>query len=240
MKIKFITLGIILLAVTACNKTATNEIKQKENTTTITNGISVTKSTDSKIVNNVKQWQSATFGTLLNVKQNLSVQSLSNTSVNTEVDFDYDNLFLVSNVGKSDTVTIARAKNYSETNPVNYEIAFYGKPGNVGKAIIIKLENIADSVKQISYYSTSGVALSSVQIDSKAQSITMINKSSNETKSVLSTNNKKVMSLSSDTLGCIQDAYTNHGWASVGAWVVSGITGWGAALITANCIALNA
>lgn len=238
MKIKFTTLGILLFAITACNKTVTNEIKQKENNTTTTNGISVTKSTDPKIINNVKQWQSTTFGTLLNIKESLSVQS-SNISANTEVDFNYDNLFLVSNVGKSDTVTIARAKNYSETNTVNYEIAFYGKPGSVSKAIIIKLENIADSVKQISYYSTTGVALSSVQIDSKAQSITMINQSSNETKSVLSTNNKKAMSLSSDTLGCIQDAYTNHGWASVGAWVVSGITGWGAALITANCIALN-
>jgi hypothetical protein len=158
------------------------------------------------------------------------------------VEFDYDNLSLTSKPSGLNDVILARQVNYNEANSVNYAISFFENNKNIVNALVIKIENVSKDIKRVHYLSLENILLVTVEVNLKNSKSNIIFKNNN----LDSSNNKGLMKIDVGqcTANCIGDAYTNHGWASVAAWVVSAFFPEAVAAIAldcaANCALINA
>jgi hypothetical protein len=148
-----------------------------------------------------------------------------------DIEFDLEDLYLVTYEGTTKTGIVANQKKYDSSNAVNFGVSFYQDSENseIFKTLIVKTERINTSMNEIEYYDSDGTLLLSFQINSLNQSV-----KTNYLINTQETNKGKLCS-GSETAACLQDVYANHGWVSVWAFVQSAFIPQTAAALAILC-----
>ncbi|PTB96466.1 hypothetical protein C9994_07280 [Marivirga lumbricoides] len=130
----------------------------------------------------------------------------------TNLSFNTNDLYLVVDENGNEII-LANEVGFDETDEDNYGLAaVYSDDGDLEANLIIKTIRLSEKVYQIDYLTTSLTLLYSVKIDNENEVLSTLYK--------LETKNSRI-ACGQDTMDCINDAYTNHGWISVGLWVQS-------------------
>lgn len=154
--------------------------------------------------------------------QNNALKS-SNNSVN--VEFDNSVVYEVSMAGETSKMLMANQIGFNESNNENYAFAVATKDGNIFNPIITKTSNLCNNLYQIDYYNNNFDLILSVQLNSEIETIDFVTLGGKGT--------------GQNVANCIADAYTNHGWISVWAFVQTAFIPQTAVAIAAVCVAKN-
>lgn len=161
-------------------------------------------------------------------KLNLIHNSIMKDSI---INFNLDDLYLVTFDGVQKTAIVANEENYDPNNDVNFGLSFYQDPVNlqIYKTMIVKTEKVNNNIKNIDYYDSDGTHLLTFQINSETQTVnvTYIISSDIAGKGRLCSGNT--------TAHCLADVYVNHGWISVWAFVQTGFIPATAAALAIAC-----
>lgn len=138
----------------------------------------------------------------------------------TNLSFNIDDLYLI-NDDNGNEVILANQVGMNESNEDNYGlVAAYNSQGDLESTMIVRTITLSEKIFQIEYFSTSLTLLYSIKIDNENEELSTVYKYDG---SNLRTDeeDEEDEDCGQDTMDCINDAYTNHGWISVGLWVQS-------------------
>lgn len=173
---------------------------------------------------------------LINDFKNLNLSKFSSKSTN-NLEFDYTNVYEVSINGNSETMLMANQTNFDEKNSENYAISAAITEGGLSNPMIVKTSKVSDELYKIEYFNSNLKLLSTIELNPKNQTINTSNNFQNKINFAL----KSSDDCGQKTADCLADAYTNHGWVSVWAFVQTAfIPATGVALAAAcavkNCV----
>lgn len=172
----------------------------------------------------------------LSDSKNIFIQKVTNTDIINEfkskvtilkstksIIFDTDNIFEVGLSESDPKVLIANQVGFDECNDSNFGFTIaIDDNGNLGQSAIIKTESVDEQTKIINYYNDNYTLMLSLKLDVNTESIEILYKS-----------------IGQDVMDCIEDAYTNHGWISVGLFIETAFIPETAAAIAAACLGRN-
>ena len=215
MKKHFIT-GILLILL-SFGYSCTKDMSQSD-----TNFSFITKQiSDDAIKEKVLNWQ----------KKYMESIGMAKSDGLQSIEFDYDNLSQVNRPGTLTHALLARQKNYNELNSINFTISFFEVENKIVNALLIKTEKISNDIHRIHYLNLENVLMLTVEVDLKKNCLKVLFKNNN----ISTTKGLQNIDVGQCTADCISDAYTNHGWASVAAWVVSAFFPEAVAAIALDC-----
>ncbi len=138
------------------------------------------------------------------------------------ISYNTNDIYEMELSGSSQKFYFIHQIGFDEFNDSNYGLFnAIDDNGNFGKPLIVNTQKRGED-KIISYYDDSNNLIISLTLDSDNQKIEIISL-------------KSANGLGQDTMDCIIDAYSNHGWFSVGAWVATLIIPETGVLIAADC-----
>jgi hypothetical protein len=139
--------------------------------------------------------------------------------------FDTDNIFEVGLSESDPKVLIANQVGFDECNDSNFGFTIaIDDNGNLGQAAIVKTENVDEQTKIINYYDDDNSLILSLKLDANTESIETLYKQ------------PRLKSTGQDVADCVADAYTNHGWVSVWAFVQTAFIPATAGAIAGACL----
>jgi hypothetical protein len=141
------------------------------------------------------------------------------------VSFDYNTLFEARLDENSPKAYVYNQIGFNEMNAINYGVALGVKDNNdLSDPIITKTERVGNGLFQISYYDTDGNLIAAVEVDSINETLNVAQVGGN---------------WGQNTMDCINDVYSNHGWVSVWAFVQSAFIPATAGAFAAACAIKN-
>lgn len=150
-----------------------------------------------------------------NIKINISNHHSEANKIIDDITFDYDNIKLVTNEETTNNqILVVRQKGYDfDNNKVNYALSFTeDEKGDIYNVMVLKTTSINDDEKRLEYFDTDDVLLLSVDGNISRDTVTVNYVIQNDTSKLCS---------GQQTMNCLSNAYTNHGWASLGLTVGS-------------------
>lgn len=151
--------------------------------------------------------------TLINNFINLQSSKFSSKSTNS-LEFDYDNIYEVSISGNSESMLMANQTNFDENNNENYAISAAITENGLSNPLIVKTSKISTNLYKIEYFNSDLQLLSTIELNSENQTIETSNNFQSKMNIAL-----KTSGCGQATADCLIDAYSNHGWVSVWAFV---------------------
>ena len=143
------------------------------------------------------------------------------------ISFDYDNLAETYN-NDGIQIFVANQYGFSNNNIVNYADCFFLENGVIKDRMIIGTENKSTDLKIIHHYELNWDEFLAIQLDNRDQSITRILGVERHTQCT-----------GANVMACISDAYSDHGWVSVWAFVQTAFLPQTAAAIGVMCAIKN-
>jgi len=213
---KLITFGAVLITIAivvfySCHK---EKIEVYSDSSPI-----VIRSLSSQEQNMVDVWE----------KDILNERKLKNSDSKINIEFNFDKLSSAKMKGSDINSIVVRQKDYNERSTINYCMAIYYDKGKIFSTMIIKIENLSEIIKNVTYFDMDYNVLSKIEINSQTKSINIVNRKDNLLSGL------KQQDVGQCTANCIGAAYTQNGWASVGAWVISAFFPEAVATIAAAC-----
>jgi hypothetical protein len=155
-----------------------------------------------------------------------------NKRILSELNFNFDEIFEVSDLKENAHMLLVNQVNFSEDNEVNYgfAVSFDLEQNLQGIPMLIETVKIDENLLEITYFDLSQNKILSVKIDSENRKFDFENFADGSNNRILCGQN---------TMDCLQDAYTNHGWVSVWAFVQTAFIPATGAALAAACAALN-
>lgn len=150
-----------------------------------------------------------------NIKINISNHHSETNKIIDDITFDYDNIKLVTNEETTNNqILVVRQKGYDfDKNEVNYALSFTeDEKGDIYNVMVLKTTSINDDEKRLEYFDTDDVLLLSVDGN--------ISKDTVKVNYVIQNDTSRLCS-GQQTMNCLSNAYTNHGWASLGLTIGS-------------------
>ena len=141
--------------------------------------------------------------------------------------YNLDKIELVYQEGKSELDCILiNSKDYDPKKPINKAVTIGYPNQTLGTVYFVRTNTQNNSSNLVDYYDSSNRLFYTANIDKDKELVTTVytNKSSGCADAVL---------------GCIEDAYTGHGWVSVWAVVQSAVLPQTTVAIAAACIVKN-
>lgn len=171
--------------------------------------------------------------TLINNFVGLQTSKVSSKSTK-NIKFDFSNVYEVSISGNPESMLMANQTNFDERNNVNYAISAAITENGLSNLLIVKTSKISSNLYKIEYYNSDFQLLSTIELNSDDQSIQTTN----------NFQRKMDLALRQDDCGqataeCLVDAYSNHGWISVWAFVQTAFIPATAVALAAACAAKN-
>lgn len=206
---------IILVTLYSCENESLDNVTQKNGPFT------TTKLTDPKFKTKVQNYLKKNK---INFKNNVMMRE-------DDIQFNLDDLYLVTFNGSDKTAIVANQEGYDPNNDVNFGLSFYQDPENmeIFKTLIVKTEKVDNNVNRIYYYDSDGTHLLTFQINSVTQTVDVTYIISTDT-----TDRSRLCS-GSVTAHCLADAYTEHGWLSVWTFVQTAFIPETAAALAIAC-----
>lgn len=138
---------------------------------------------------------------------NLFVSKYSNET-NNDSSFDFDNIYQVEN-----TETGGISYMINSYDDENIKLGVYPNDnGNYNFLVVEYIDN--GDVKEVLYKKATGELLVTIVADSIIEQVSVINH--------IGENASKYPDCGQLVADCLEDTYTNRGWASVGLWVITG------------------
>lgn len=137
----------------------------------------------------------------------LNNESNSNNLIS-DIKYDFDHPILREVDGN--TIVIFNEVNFDSNNTINYGISFIETEKELKPFLTVKTIEESDSIKKLEYFDSNNDFLFSWTFDLNKKE--MIVKADGQVSK---------RNWGQDTADCINDAYTNHGWTSVGLWIES-------------------
>jgi len=160
-------------------------------------------------------------------KENIKKINTLNEKNNLNNSFNFEDIEVVTNNETGTESIVINQNNFSNDNSVNTAIGLFMNGNNVLQATIVETIKVDDNINEINYYDLDYNFLYGIRIDKE-----------NKTFIVLPNTNKEGGS-GQATADCITDAYSNHGWVSVAAWVTTAFIPATAVAIAADCAIHN-
>lgn len=157
---------------------------------------------------------------------------IENHRVLSELNFNFNEIFEASDLKENAHMLIVNQEDFSKNNEINYGLAVSFDLDNnvVGIPMLIETKRINEEVLMITYLDFSQNRLLSIKIDSEKRKFDFENFTSGSNNRILCGQN---------TMDCLTDAYTNHGWVSVWAFVQTAFIPATGAALAAACAAIN-
>lgn len=144
-----------------------------------------------------------------------STSNFDSSTNKSKLTFDYNNLTSVKIDNQNKSALIANQVNYDVNNPENKSIAFFmNDKKEIVNSLIIENKIISENNREVSYYTVNNEILMTIKFDKAKNSSEFVFHNKN-------LKNAKKKPCSEETLDCIEDFYTGHGWLSVAIWVGS-------------------
>lgn len=126
-----------------------------------------------------------------------------------KVEFNGNEIFEVSLNHNAPSMIMANGVDFNVNHAENYGVATIVEKGEMTKVLIVRTVRISDSSVQIDYLSKNFELLVSVVIDADLEKMTFERGGLIEAR----------MSCGDETVDCVIDVYTNHGWLSIWATI---------------------
>jgi len=164
-----------------------------------------------------------------NIKINVSNHHSETNKIIDDVAFDYDNVILVTNENTTNNkILVVKQKNYDVANEINYALSFTeDENGDIYNVLILKTTSLKDDKKRIEYFDADDVLLLSVDGDIPNDKVKVNYVIQNDTSRLCS---------GQQTMNCFSNAYTQHGWASVGLTIASAFEPYLTVIIAGGCL----
>jgi|WetSurSiteA1Bulk_404760.scaffolds.fasta_scaffold01010_6 hypothetical protein len=217
MKIIGSLLAISLAVLLSCTKEDGENQEQGVN-----NGPFIYKKVyNSSYKRKILDWNLSEYGSIRPLKSTLDV----------EVDFNYDSLTIASMQGDQGHVIVANQLDYNAAETTNFGIGYFEHNNEIIGALVVRLERISDDILAISYCSLESNDMVTLEIDTKNQTSTILTQfCPNGTKST-----DQLQGWGKNTMDCLADAYGNHGALSVWAFVQTAFIPATAAALAVAC-----
>jgi hypothetical protein len=151
--------------------------------------------------------------------------------VESDVTFNNEEVFELIVKDDGSRVLVLNQDEFSEENSSNYGLIASVEGGKIGDFMFIQTRRLKDGRLSIDYFSKNLIRLSNVTLDPSKKSFEFGETNSDKI-------NGKIL-CGEGVAGCIADAYTNHGWISVWAFVQTAFIPATAAGIAAGCAYVN-
>ena len=173
---------------------------------------------------------------------NSKIASKNTSSIPSEspdkINFILDSIYEMENIYNSDTKFI-----FIEGKLNNNAIALYkyvDKDGNIGDNFMFcETEKENEDSYVINYYNQSLQITNSIKIIPSTKQILTKKYNINGFKAKVNNDDDSESGWGQDTMDCINDAYSNHGWASVWAWVQTAFIPETGIIIAGTCAGIN-
>lgn len=147
-----------------------------------------------------------------------------------EVNFDESEVFEITINSSDSKILMINQEDFDPNSNFNFGFSIpISKNGEFGSPMIVKTEKLNNDKLSISYFEYDMDLILNVELDGQSKSIEFI--------APKSSNNRILCG--DETMGCLADAYTNHGWVSVWATVQTAFIPWTAVGLAAGCAAAN-
>lgn len=144
-----------------------------------------------------------------------------------DIEFDNSNIYEVSLNNNSESIVIANQIGFNEENTENYAIGAAIHENGFTDPLIIKTAENSNNVYTIEYFNNEMELILDIELNPETETM------------IISNHNKSLLKCGQAVVDCIEDAYSNHGWVSVWAFVQTAFIPATAAAIAAACIADN-
>jgi hypothetical protein len=166
---------------------------------------------------------------LLNSFNKLKNENFSSFRKLDGISFQNEDVFELEIQETGEKFLLLNQDGFKESNSSNFGFAVSIKDKVLGEITLVQTERAIDGKLIINYFSKSMQLVSSVEMNPELKSFSFISGSKENSR----------LLCGDGVAGCIADAYTNHGWVSVWAFVQTGFIPATGLALAAACAALN-